>query len=42
MIETHVVFRKDRFKALTILQGLDRDDHAGNFGTVDILRHMEG
>ena len=41
MKETHVAFGKDTFKAWKILKGLDRDDHAGNFGTVEILRKVE-
>ena len=42
MRETHVSFGKERFKAWKILKGLDKDDHAGNFGTVEILRKVEG
>ena len=36
MAEMYAVFEKERFKAWTILQGLDMDNHAGNFGTVEI------
>ena len=41
MKETNVAFGKETFKAWKILKGLDRDDHAGNFGTVEILRKVE-
>ena len=37
-----VQFGSKRFKAWEILKGLDIDDHMGNFGTVEILRGVEG
>ena len=42
MTETHVAFGKEIFKAWKILQGSDMDDHDNNFGTVEILRKVEG
>ena len=36
------MFGSQKFIAWKILKGLDLDDHAGNFGTVEILRGVEG
>ena len=37
MKEMHVAFGKETFKGWKNLRGLDKDDCAGNFGTVEIL-----
>ena len=39
--ETHIAFVKKTFKRWRILKRLDKDDHAGNFGTVKILREVQ-
>ena len=35
-------FDQEIFPAWKILRGLDIDDHTGNFGTVEVLRGVQG